>query len=228
MFSVPIWVEEKSMSVTNLVTWQIKPGRQAETMAAVANAKRVFEGLGARVRVYQPMVAGPNVSNLSFLTEFDTFSAYAKFSTAVRDNAEWQQQLAVINSAEAGATMVASTLSVTIPGLEVSGAAAKGAGPRVVTASLVQPLPGKQPGAVADLKELAPILTKVGGRFSARLITVGGPATGQIAIVSEADDLAAWGATVDKLPTLGEFQAWQAKSTSSMTLVSRAVVIQVL
>lgn len=216
------------MSVVNLFTWQVKPGRQAETMTAVANAKRLFEGLGARVRVYQPLVAGPNVSNLSFLTEFDTMSAYAKFTAAVRDNAEWQQQVAVINSAEAGATLVASRLSVTIPGLETSGAAAKGAGPRVVTATLVQPLPGKQPGAVADLKELAPILTKVGGRFSASFITVGGPATGQIAIVSEADDLAAWGAALDKLPTVAEFQAWQAKAASSMTLVSRAVVIQVL
>jgi hypothetical protein len=216
------------MSVSNLVSWQTKPGRQAETTAAVVNAKRLFEGLGARVRVYQPLVAGPNVSNLSFLTEFDTMSAYAKFTATLQNNAEWQQQLAVINSAEAGATLVASTLSVTIPGLEISGAAAKGAGPRVVTASIVQSLPGKQPAAIADLKELAPILTKVGGRFSARLITVGGPATGNIAIVSEADDLASWGATMDKLPAVAEFQAWAAKSVSSMTLVSRAVVIQIL
>ncbi len=216
------------MSVTNLVSWQTKPGRQAETMAAVANAKRLFEGLGARVRVYQPLVAGPNVSNLSFVSEFDTMSAYAKFMAAIQSNAEWQQQLAVINSAEAGATMVASSLSVTIPGLEISGAAAKGTGPRVVTASIVQPLPGKQAGAVADLKELAPIITKVGGRFSARFIAVGGPTTGNIAIVGEADDLAAWGATMDKLPTVADFQAWQAKSVSSMTLVSRAVLIQIL
>jgi hypothetical protein len=46
--------------------------------------------------------------------------------------------------------------------------------------------------------------------------------------VTEADDLAAWGAAMDKLPTLTEFQAWQAKSVSSMALVSRAMVIQIL
>jgi len=217
------------MSVTNLISWLSKPGRRAEAMANVGNAKRILEGLGARVRVYQPLVAGPNAANLSFVSEFDTMSAYAKWLAAVQADAEWQAlQQTSINSAEPAATMVASTLSVTIPGLDVSGAAAKGTGPRVVTATLVQPLPGKQPNTVADLKELAPLITGAGSRFSARLITVGGPATGQIAIVTEADDLAAWGSAMDKLPTVGEFQAWQAKSVSSMALVSRAVVIQVL
>ena len=217
------------MSVINLTQWQARPGRIAETMANVVTAKRIFEGLGAKVRVYQPLVAGPNTSNLSFRMEFDTMSSYAKWATAVQANAEWLAlQQTAINSAEPAATMVANNLSVTIPGLETSGAAAKGDGPGVVTASIVQVLPGKQPDAVAGLKELAPIVTKLGGRFSARTITVGGPTTGQIAIVVEADDLAMWGSVMDKLPANPAFQAWQAKAPSFMTLVSRVVLVQVL
>lgn len=217
------------MTVTNLVTWQSKPGRRAEVMANVAKAKDLFERLGAQVRVYQPLVAGPNTSNLSFLSEFATFSAYANWLAAIQENADWQWlQQNAINSPDAAATMVGSTLSTTIPGLETSGAPAKSSGPRVVTATLVQALPGKQPDAIAALKELAPIITKLGGRFSARLISVGGPATGQVAIVNEADDLGMWGTVMDKLPADGAFQAWGAKAPSLMAIVSRAVVIQVL
>lgn len=221
------------MTVSNLSQWQARPGRLNETLANAAAAKQIFEKLGAQVRAYQPLVAGPTTANhLGFVTEFETMAAYAKFVAAVRTNEQWLQlnQNAVL-SAEPAATMVNSILSTTTPGLEMSGPAAKGAGPRVVVATMVQPMPGREADVVAGLTELAPIVTKLGARFTARNVLAGGPAAGQVSIVIENDDLAAFGTMMDKLLASAAYQGWLAKYRSTnppSTVISRSVVLQVL
>jgi hypothetical protein len=210
---------------------QAWPG--GETLANAATAKGLLEKLGARVRALQPLVAGANTADmLFFVTEFDSMAAYGKFAAKSQTDAAFQTlwQTSVL-SPEPAATMASSSLAVTIPGMETVGPAAKGTGPRVITATIVQPLLGREMDTVAAMMAVAPIISKLGARVTGRNVLVGGPTTGQMSFVAEYDDLAAFGTQTDKLLASADYQAWLQKHTftnPAAAIVGRSVLIQVL
>ncbi len=217
------------MSVTFLTNWQPKPGRTLETIGHMATAKKIQTRLGADVRAFQVVVGGPAITQLAYRMEFANAAAYGACVQKLNADAEWQQFVqTVLDAADPAATLVNSSLSSTIPGLEPSGPTLSGAGPRVINATTLQVSLGRQQDAIKALTELKPVLTAVGGRFSARTITAGGPTTGQIAALTEHDDIGAFGVFIDKLATDAGWQkfltTWVNVPNPATTVVNRVVV----
>ena len=56
------------MAVVAVFSWKVKPGRMQEFRGRVAEAQKIHERLGARVRVLLPQYSGePNVAYLTQL-----------------------------------------------------------------------------------------------------------------------------------------------------------------
>lgn len=78
------------MAVVQLTNWQITAGRNAEFLALVAEAKKIHEGLGARVRVFQATFAGPNTGTITYVMEHNDLGALASFGAKVQADSAWQ------------------------------------------------------------------------------------------------------------------------------------------
>jgi hypothetical protein len=77
------------MAVLNVVTWRPKDGRAAEFLGQVAEAKKMHERLGARVRVLQSG-AGPNPFTVTYVTEHADGKAYGEFLDKLLADADYQ------------------------------------------------------------------------------------------------------------------------------------------
>ncbi len=77
------------MAVLNVVTWRPKDGRAAEFLGQVAEAKKMHERLGARVRVLQAG-AGPNPFTVTYVTEHADGKAYGEFLDKLLADPEYQ------------------------------------------------------------------------------------------------------------------------------------------
>src|SRR5262245_62134091 len=97
------------MTVATITQWRPTPGKQQELLANVAHAKQIHERLGARVRVWQSTMAGPNAGLLSYVMEFDDLAAYARTVEHMQTDSEWQTVVReVLQSADPIATMVSN------------------------------------------------------------------------------------------------------------------------
>ena len=77
------------MAVLNVITWRPKPGRAAEFLGQVAEAKKMHERLGAQVRVLQAG-AGPNPFTITYATEHADGKAYGEFLDKLLSDADYQ------------------------------------------------------------------------------------------------------------------------------------------
>ena len=77
------------MAFINVVSWRAKPGRAAEFLGQVAEAKKMHERLGAQVRVLQAG-AGPNPFTITYATEHADGKAYGEFLDKLSADADYQ------------------------------------------------------------------------------------------------------------------------------------------
>ena len=77
------------MAFINVVIWRAKPGRAAEFLGQVAEAKKMHERLGAQVRVLQAG-AGPNPFTVTYVTEHADGKAYGEFLDKLAADADYQ------------------------------------------------------------------------------------------------------------------------------------------
>jgi len=79
------------MALAQVAQFRIVPGRNQEFIANVATGKKIHERLGAQVRVWTALVAGPNSGMVSYVIEHKDWASYASFNEKLATDAEWQQ-----------------------------------------------------------------------------------------------------------------------------------------
>lgn len=77
------------MAVVSVFSWKVKPGRMQEVLGVVAQAQKIHERLGARVRVLMPQYSA-EPTNLGYLVEHDNMTAHGTFSDKLQSDPEWQ------------------------------------------------------------------------------------------------------------------------------------------
>jgi hypothetical protein len=78
------------MTIISSSVWRPQPGHLAELTAALGEAKRIHERLGARVAAWEPVVGGP-AGCVSYTTEFDDLAAWDTFADRLDADAEWRE-----------------------------------------------------------------------------------------------------------------------------------------
>ena len=78
------------MAMTSQVTsWRVNPGRGADFLANIAEAKKLHLKMGAdQVWVTQHM-SGGNPGTISYMMVFESAEKWGKFADAARSNTEW-------------------------------------------------------------------------------------------------------------------------------------------
>ncbi len=77
------------MAVAQVFQFRIVQGKNQEFNANVAEAKKIQERLGGRVRVWQATMAGQNTGLVSYVIEHDDMAAFASFSQKIGTDADW-------------------------------------------------------------------------------------------------------------------------------------------
>jgi len=101
----------EQMAVAQVFQFQINPGKNQEFNAQVAEAKKIQERLGGRVRVWQATMAGPNSGFISYVIEHDNLAAFATFSDKLAADADWLAFVAKTFGANPSARVVAGSLA---------------------------------------------------------------------------------------------------------------------
>ncbi len=78
------------MAVVQAIQFRIIQGKNQEFMANVAEARKIQEGLGGRVRVWQGTMAGPNTGVVTYTIEHDDLAAFAAFTDKLLADSAWQ------------------------------------------------------------------------------------------------------------------------------------------
>ncbi len=78
------------MAVLIVNTHQVHPGRRQDLLNNLAENKKNFERLGAKVRIWSSDLAGENTGRVSVALEFDDYAAWAKFRQAQGADSDWQ------------------------------------------------------------------------------------------------------------------------------------------
>ena len=98
------------MAVATVTRFQVNPGRNADFMALVAEAKKIHARLGATVRVWNATLAGADSGTVSYVIEHKDIAAYASFSDKLAADAEWQKFLPKAFSANPTSRAVSAAL----------------------------------------------------------------------------------------------------------------------
>ena len=80
------------MAIVSVSSWRIAPGRGPEFIATCAEAKKIQERLGARVRILQAG-AGPRPLTLTYVVEVDDWTKFGEFNAKAESDTEWQALL---------------------------------------------------------------------------------------------------------------------------------------
>ncbi len=96
------------MAVRMIFTFQVHPGRRKDFLTRQAELKKLAERHGAKTRYWQSDLAGQNSGNVSSVSEFDDYAAFAKFRDALYADPEYQAFLERVQAdPNPPATMVA-------------------------------------------------------------------------------------------------------------------------
>lgn len=77
------------MAVFSVHTWRPLPGRAADLVTSMAEAKRILEANGALVALWQP-IAGGEAGTINFVALYADSVAYGTTMQAITTSAEWQ------------------------------------------------------------------------------------------------------------------------------------------
>jgi len=84
------------MAVLQVVQFRIVPGRNQEFNENVAMAKKIHERLGAQVRVWAAVAAGPNTGVISYGLQHNDWAGFASFNEKLATDSEWQKFAATV------------------------------------------------------------------------------------------------------------------------------------
>lgn len=78
-----------SMAVISVHTFRVKAGRLQEFLKLCAEARKIHEGLGGRVRIWQPAFGG-EAATVGYTIEHDDMTAHGTFSDKLQSDSAWQ------------------------------------------------------------------------------------------------------------------------------------------
>ena len=100
------------MAVVQAIQFRIIQGKNQEFMANVAEARKIQEGLGGRVRAWQATMAGPNSGIVTYTIEHDDLAAFAAFSDKLQADSDWLAFVArTLGSANPTGTFMSAVLA---------------------------------------------------------------------------------------------------------------------
>ena len=79
------------MALRQVAQFRMVPGKAQEFMTNVAAAMKIHERLGAQVRVWTAVVAGPNSGMVSYIIEHKDWTSFGSFNEKLTSDSEWQQ-----------------------------------------------------------------------------------------------------------------------------------------
>jgi hypothetical protein len=99
------------MAVRSISIFQIKPGRRQEFLKNAASAKKHLTRLGARFRMGESTIAGPNSGSIIAALEFKDIAAFAAFTAKAAGDKKWQAfQAKVAFGPDPATTLVSRSL----------------------------------------------------------------------------------------------------------------------
>lgn len=78
------------MAVISVYTLRVRPGRLQEALSLCAEARKIQESLGARVRIWQPVITGQQPNSVGYAIECDDMTAWGAFSDKLESESQWQ------------------------------------------------------------------------------------------------------------------------------------------
>ncbi|MDA2999974.1 MAG: hypothetical protein O2859_08275 [Actinomycetota bacterium] len=74
---------------SHVTTWRVNPGRGADFLANVAEAKKLHLKMGADQVWVTQHVSGGHPGTISYMMVFESAEKWGKFADATRTNTEW-------------------------------------------------------------------------------------------------------------------------------------------
>jgi hypothetical protein len=101
------------MAVRSVSIFQAHPGRRQEFLKDALAAKKILERLGARWRIAETTIGGPNTGSIIVALEFNDMPAFAAFTQKAQRDSKWQAFQARVNGGPDPATTLVSRSLVT-------------------------------------------------------------------------------------------------------------------
>ena len=98
------------MAVRAVVIFQPRDGKRGEFLKESAQAKENLTRLGARFRLGEIVVGGPNTGQMVVTLEFDDMAAYAAFMMTSNADKQWMEFQEKVNRADGTRTLVSRSL----------------------------------------------------------------------------------------------------------------------
>lgn len=179
------------MSVISVVSYDVKPGCNAEFIDMFREAKQVIEGLAVNlksIRAYQWSVAGPSVGRASVVFEYGDVTDWANTVVREENDAAFNELVQRGMSPDSPAKLIARGLHT-----EIAPGAGNGDG-SVKQLSAGRVRPGRMNDFIEQSKKMNDAVLASGAeRVRYYMITVGGPNTGLVYATSDYRDMAAFG-----------------------------------
>ncbi len=77
------------MAVVSVHTFRVKAGRLQEFLTLCAEARKIHERMGGRVRIWQPAFGG-EAATIGYTIEHDDMTAYGTFTDKLQSESDWQ------------------------------------------------------------------------------------------------------------------------------------------
>lgn len=215
------------MAVRSLVQWQPNPGREADTLAAFSEAKRIQEAMGGRARAFQGIADGLGPVVFSYVLETDNMAAYLNILGQLRTSADFRALLQkVVQTPTPAATRVSASVATELPGLE-SGELTGAPGSLVGSVWQWQVKPGRMAEALEGARTGHGLARGMGATVSVWTNTYAGAGVGLVGAAFLFEGYAAMADYVQKAASNPEWQAnlQRAQGPDAPTvLVSNALI----
>ena len=171
------------MATRQVVQWEPSPGRGADVVANMAEAKKIHERLGWRVRAWQTIAAGAVGPRISYVLESDNLAAFFGTLDKASRDADWAAFIQrVLQSPTPSAKQVSNSVATEIAGLE-SGPLTAAPGTMIASAFQFQVKPGRMPDAIKNWAEGKQLAEAMGATVSVSVANYAGPAAGVVSVV---------------------------------------------
>lgn len=166
------------MATRQVVQWEPNPGRGADVVANMAEAKKIHERLGYRVRAWQTIAGGAVGPRIAYVLESDNLAAFFTAADKSRTDADWAAFVQrVLQSPNPSATQISSSVATEIAGLE-SGPLTAAPGTMVASVFQSQIKPGRLADAIKNWTEGKPLANAMGATISVSIANYAGAAAG--------------------------------------------------
>jgi hypothetical protein len=98
------------MAVAYVSQWRVAPGRSQEATGLFREAKQIATRLGAAVRVYNALAAGPDTFIRSFVMEVEDLEAWGRLAQSLSTDAEWLTFQPKLFNAQAPMTLISNSV----------------------------------------------------------------------------------------------------------------------